>query len=76
MEALLLPILIIATIVYFGLLRPVESGARMLDKEVRLLEDEQTQRHDLWYNDNHINPELEAKASLSRSYYDSRRKVK
>ena len=61
--------------IYLGLNRPIETGARMVDKELMKLEDEQTVRHDLWYVENVLDPETMAKADASRSYYNKRRKA-
>ena len=61
--------------IYLGLNRPVETAARMADKELMKLEDEQTTRHDAWYVDNVLDEETIAKADASRAYYSKRRKV-
>ena len=61
--------------IYLGLNRPIETGARMVDKELMKLEDEQTVRHDLWYVENVLDTETMAKADTSRSYYNKRRKA-
>ena len=61
--------------IYLGLNRPIETGARMVDKELMKLEDEQTVRHDLWYVENVLDAETMAKADTSRSYYNKRRKA-
>ena len=61
--------------VYLGLNRPIETGARMVDKELMKLEDEQTVRHDLWYVENVLDAKTIAKDDASRSYYNKRRKA-
>lgn len=61
--------------IYLGLNRPIETGARMVDKELMKLEDEQTVRHDLWYVENVLDTETMALADTSRSYYNKRRKA-
>ena len=61
--------------IYLGLNRPIETGARMVDKELMKLEDEQTVRHDLWYVENVLDTETMTKADTSRSYYNKRRKA-
>ena len=61
--------------IYLGLNRPIETGARMVDKELMKLEDEQTVRHDLWYVENVLDTETMEKADTSRSYYNKRRKA-
>lgn len=68
-------LLLVAVVLYFGLLRPVETGARILDKEMQKLEDEQTVRHDQWYVENQLDNEAIAKADASRAYYSKRRKL-
>jgi hypothetical protein len=69
-------LLIVAVVIWFGLLRPVESAARMLDKEVMVLEDQQTLRHNEWYIDNLVDAEKVAAADASRAYYNKLRQVK
>jgi len=49
--------LIAALVVYFGLLRPVESSAEYLDREVEHQLDKQTNRHDVWYESQAKQPE-------------------
>jgi hypothetical protein len=68
-------IVIAVMFIYLGLNRPIETGARMVDKELMKLEDEQTTRHDAWYVENVLDEATMAKADASRSYYSKRRKV-
>ncbi len=65
--------LIAAMVIYFGLLRPVESSAEYLDREVEHQLDRQTNRHDVWYEAQAKQPDDIKTITTSRDYYASRR---
>lgn len=62
-------IIIVLIMMYYGVFGAVETAARMGNKELLKLEDEQSKRHDEWYVENELDEETAAKAAASRAYY-------
>ncbi len=62
-------IIIILVMMYYGIFGSVETVARMGNKELLKLEDEQSKRHDEWYVENQLDVDTAVKAAESRAYY-------
>ena len=75
MEFAILVIIGLVAVVYFGFDNSIEAGARMANRKVTRLEDEQIRENAAWYDKNHISDELMDKALASKAKYDSYRNL-
>ena len=70
METIVLAIAIIVVVVWFGLLRPIETAAEAANDELTLFRHQQVRRHSEWYKDNVMTADDMKAADASREYYE------
>ena len=73
MEIVILTVIILAVMAYYGLFGSVETGARMANRTMKMLEDEQIINHDKFYAGVNMDKDIVEKATTAREYLNSRR---
>ena len=73
MEIVILAVVIIVVAAYYGLFASIETGARMGNRAMKLLEDEQILDHTKFYANVELDADAMEKAQVARKFLDSQR---